>query len=44
MQQDGKYRYYRLDPARIAFCCGLLASRFMPGVRLQFIPLGDQYD
>jgi ArsR family transcriptional regulator, arsenate/arsenite/antimonite-responsive transcriptional repressor len=44
MQQDGKYRYYRLDQERIAFCCGLLANRFMPGVRLQFAPMGDPYD
>jgi ArsR family transcriptional regulator, arsenate/arsenite/antimonite-responsive transcriptional repressor len=36
IQQDGKYRYYRLDPERIAFCCTLLAGRLMPGVRLQF--------
>ena len=43
MQQDGKYRYYRLDPERVAFCVGLLVNRFMPGVRLQFIPLDDQY-
>jgi ArsR family transcriptional regulator, arsenate/arsenite/antimonite-responsive transcriptional repressor len=44
MQQDGKYRYYRIDPERIAYCCTLLAARFMPGVRLQFAPLGDLYD
>ncbi len=44
MQQDGKYRYYRLDPERMAFCCGLLATKFMPGVRLQFAPLTNGYD
>jgi ArsR family transcriptional regulator len=44
MQQDGKYRYYRLDPERIAFCCTLLATRFMPNVHLQFEPQNEEYD
>lgn len=42
MQQDGKYRYYRLDPERIALCCTLLAMKFMPGVRLQFGGRSDE--
>ena len=44
MQQDGKYRYYRLDAERIALCCSLLATRFMPGVRLQFGAGSENYD
>lgn len=44
IQQDGKYRYYRLDAERVAFCCTLMATKFMPGVRLQFAPQSDGYD
>ena len=41
VRQEGRFRYYTLNQARMTVCCGELVRRFAPDYHAQVVEIGE---